>query len=38
MKIALIAHEKNDIPNEKVRKIVEERLDKIAAGERDFRF
>ena len=28
----------NDIPKEKVRKIVEERLDKIAYGERDFRF
>ena len=34
----LIAKNMNDIPKEKVRKIVEERLDKIAYGERDFRF
>lgn len=35
---ALIQKEIGNIPNEKVRKIVLERLDKIVAGERDFRF
>lgn len=34
----LIAEQLKDIPNDKVRGIVEERLDKIANGERDFRF
>lgn len=34
----LIAEQINDIPREKIRGIVEERLEKIAAGERDFRF
>ncbi len=34
----LIAKQINDIPNDKVRGIVAERLDKIASGERDFRF
>lgn len=34
----LIAKQINDIPNDKVRGIVEERLTKIANGERDFRF
>jgi 2-iminoacetate synthase len=35
---ALIQKEIGNIPNEKVRSIVLERLDKIAQGERDFRF
>lgn len=34
----MIQSQLQDIPNEKVRKIVEERLVKIAGGERDFRF
>ena len=34
----LIAQQLKDIPMEKVRAIVEERLEKIANGERDFRF
>ncbi len=34
----LIAKQINDIPNDKVRGIVAERLEKIANGERDFRF
>ncbi|MBR6006026.1 MAG: [Clostridia bacterium] len=34
----LIAKEIGNVPNEKVRGIVEERLEKIANGERDFRF
>ena len=34
----LIKDQINDIPNDKVRSIVETRLEKIAAGERDFRF
>ncbi len=34
----LIAQQIDDIPNDKVRGIVEERLKKIANGERDFRF
>ena len=33
-----IAREMNSIPREKTRQIVAERLEKIAAGERDFRF
>ncbi len=35
---ALIIKELDNIPNEKVRQIVQERLGKIEAGERDFRF
>ena len=35
---AMIARELGNVPNEKVRGIVEERLIKIANGERDFRF
>ena len=35
---ALIQNELPNIPKEKVREIVVERLDKIAHGERDFRF
>ncbi|MBQ1684968.1 MAG: [Clostridia bacterium] len=35
---ATIARELPKVPNEKVRGIVEERLEKIANGERDFRF
>lgn len=34
----MIQSQLQDIPNEKARKIVEERLVKIAGGERDFRF
>lgn len=34
----MIQSQLQDIPNEKVRKIVKERLVKIAGGERDFRF
>ncbi len=34
----LILEQMKDIPNDKVRSIVEQRLDKIANGERDFRF
>ncbi len=34
----LISAQINDIPREKIRAIVEERLEKIASGERDFRF
>lgn len=34
----LILEQMKDIPNDKVRGIVEERLEKIANGERDFRF
>ncbi|WP_438434001.1 [FeFe] hydrogenase H-cluster radical SAM maturase HydG [Gorillibacterium sp. sgz500922] len=34
----VIADEMRHVPNEKVRRIAEERLVKIAAGERDFRF
>ncbi len=34
----LIAKQLQDIPNEKVRNIVVDRLEKIRAGERDFRF
>lgn len=34
----LIREQMQDIPKEKVREIVNERLEKIAAGERDFRF
>ena len=35
---ALIASQLGDIPRERTRQIVMERLDRIAAGERDFRF
>ena len=35
---ALIAKEVKKIPKDKVRNIVEDRLVKIADGERDFRF
>ena len=35
---ALIASQLSDIPREKTREIVTDRLQKIAAGERDFRF
>ena len=34
----LISKQLNDIPNEKVREIVQNRLKQIASGERDFRF
>lgn len=34
----LIREQMQDIPKEKVRSIVEDRLTKIADGERDFRF
>lgn len=35
---ALIREQIGDIPREKTRMIVEDRLERIAAGERDFRF
>ena len=35
---ALIQSQLSDIPREKTRQIVIERLERIAAGERDFRF
>lgn len=35
---AMIRDQLKDIPNEKVRSIVKERLEKIIQGERDFRF
>ena len=35
---AVIAQQLGDIPKERVREIVVERLEKIAQGERDFRF
>ena len=35
---ALIASQLGDIPRERTREIVMERLERIAAGERDFRF
>ena len=34
----MIAKQTGDIPNEKVRQIVKERLEKISQGDRDFRF